>query len=100
MAREVASPQRQAEILKDQGNMFFKKDRLAAAIEAYTEVFLLLFFFHFDIPLYHAVCVPFFVGLLYVRWAIRLLPLQVKSCSIIINNTSRLVGVFSSKLTW
>jgi len=24
--------------LKDQGNMCFKKDRLAAAIEAYTEV--------------------------------------------------------------
>lgn len=32
------NPQKQAEILKDQGNMCFKKDRLAAAIEAYTQV--------------------------------------------------------------
>lgn len=38
MAREVATPEKQAELLKDQGNKFFKKDRLAAAIEAYTEV--------------------------------------------------------------
>ncbi|KAG0558174.1 hypothetical protein M758_10G009100 [Ceratodon purpureus] len=41
MAREVASPQKQAELLKDQGNMYFKKDRLAAAIEAYTEAITL-----------------------------------------------------------
>jgi hypothetical protein len=38
MAREVATTEKQAELLKDQGNKFFKKDRLAAAIEAYTEV--------------------------------------------------------------
>lgn len=38
MAREIATTEEQAELLKDQGNIFFKKDRLAAAIEAYTEV--------------------------------------------------------------
>lgn len=35
------NPQKQAEILKDQGNMCFKKDRLAAAIEAYTQAITL-----------------------------------------------------------
>lgn len=34
----MTTPEKQAELLKDQGNMYFKKDRLAAAIEAYTEV--------------------------------------------------------------
>jgi hypothetical protein len=38
MAREVAPPEKQAEILRDQGNLYFKKERLGAAIEAYTEV--------------------------------------------------------------
>lgn len=38
MARVVATTEKQAELLKDQGNKYFKKDRLAAAIEAYTEV--------------------------------------------------------------
>jgi hypothetical protein len=38
MAREVATPEKQAELLKDQGNLYFKKERLGAAIEAYTEV--------------------------------------------------------------
>lgn len=33
------SPENQAEILKDQGNSYFKKDKLGAAIEAYTQVF-------------------------------------------------------------
>lgn len=42
MAREVgSSPQKQAELLKDQGNRYFKKDRLAAAIDAYTEAITL-----------------------------------------------------------
>jgi hypothetical protein len=48
MAREVgSSPQKQAELLKDQGNRYFKKDRLAAAIDAYTEV---VFLFSFIFP--------------------------------------------------
>lgn len=42
MARGAISPQKQAELLKDQGNMCFKKDRLAAAIEAYTQVHFLI----------------------------------------------------------
>ena len=33
------SPNEQAEILKDQGNFYFKKEKLGAAIEAYTQVF-------------------------------------------------------------
>lgn len=33
-----ASVAKQAEILKDNGNSYFKKGRLLAAIEAYTEV--------------------------------------------------------------
>lgn len=40
MAREVATTEKQAEYLKDQGNIYFKKDKLGAAIEAYTEVYL------------------------------------------------------------
>ena len=35
----MQTAEKQAEILKDQGNLYFKKERLAAAIEAYTEVF-------------------------------------------------------------
>lgn len=35
------SPENQAEILKDQGNSYFKRDKLGAAIEAYTQVFLI-----------------------------------------------------------
>lgn len=41
MATGIASGIRQAEILKDQGNLYFKKERLAAAIEAYTEAITL-----------------------------------------------------------
>jgi len=41
MAREVAPPEKQAEILRDQGNLYFKKERLGAAIEAYTEAITL-----------------------------------------------------------
>lgn len=40
MAREVATTEKQAEHLKDQGNIYYKKDKLGAAIEAYTEVYL------------------------------------------------------------
>ena len=44
----MQTAEKQAEILKDQGNLYFKKERLAAAIEAYTEVFDPFpdFFFH------------------------------------------------------
>lgn len=41
MSTRVASVDKQAEILKDQGNLYFKKERLAAAIEAYTEAITL-----------------------------------------------------------
>jgi hypothetical protein len=34
-----SSPKDQAELLKDQGNSYFKKEKLGAAIEAYTQVF-------------------------------------------------------------
>lgn len=37
MAREIGSPEKQAEFLKDQGNQYFKKGKLGAAIEAYTQ---------------------------------------------------------------
>ena len=38
LLENMHSMHNQAEILKDQGNLYFKKERLAAAIEAYTEV--------------------------------------------------------------
>jgi tetratricopeptide (TPR) repeat protein len=41
MASAVAPPERQAEILKDMGNLYFKKERFGAAIEAYTEAITL-----------------------------------------------------------
>lgn len=42
MARMFGSSQKeQAELLKDQGNSYFKKEKLGAAIEAYTQVFYL-----------------------------------------------------------
>ena len=34
----VLSPAKQAELLKKDGNSYFKKDRIGAAIDAYTEV--------------------------------------------------------------
>ncbi len=42
MASAVAPPEKQAEILKDMGNIYFKKERFGAAIEAYTEVWFSL----------------------------------------------------------
>lgn len=36
----VLSPAKQAELLKKDGNSYFKKDRIGAAIDAYTEVLL------------------------------------------------------------
>ncbi|BBN08494.1 STIP1 homology and U-box containing protein 1 [Marchantia polymorpha subsp. ruderalis] len=41
MSPGVASAEKQAEILKDQGNVYFKKERLSAAIDAYTEAITL-----------------------------------------------------------
>lgn len=41
MSAGFASADKQAEILKDKGNLYFKKERLAAAIEAYTEAITL-----------------------------------------------------------
>ncbi|XP_031490162.1 E3 ubiquitin-protein ligase CHIP [Nymphaea colorata] len=41
MAPTFASAERQAELLKQEGNTFFKKDRIGAAIEAYTEAITL-----------------------------------------------------------
>ncbi|KAL2630393.1 hypothetical protein R1flu_015079 [Riccia fluitans] len=41
MSPGVATAQQQAELLKDQGNMYFKKERLGAAIDAYTEAITL-----------------------------------------------------------
>jgi len=41
MVTVYGSPENHAEILKDQGNFYFKKDKLGAAIEAYTQVFLI-----------------------------------------------------------
>ncbi|CAM6023986.1 unnamed protein product [Sphagnum balticum] len=41
MASAVAPPEKQAEILKDMGNLYFKKERFGAAIEAYTEAITL-----------------------------------------------------------
>lgn len=38
MSQRIATPASQAEMLKDRGNTYFKKERLGAAIEAYTEV--------------------------------------------------------------
>jgi STIP1 family protein 1 len=38
MSHGFATAETQAEMLKDQGNRYFKKERLSAAIEAYTEV--------------------------------------------------------------
>lgn len=40
MARDVATTEKQAELLKDQGNLYFRKEKLGAAIEAYTQVSL------------------------------------------------------------
>jgi STIP1 family protein 1 len=34
----AAASKRQAELLKQEGNTFFKKDRISAAIDAYTGV--------------------------------------------------------------
>jgi hypothetical protein len=34
----AAASKRQAELLKQEGNSFFKKDRISAAIDAYTGV--------------------------------------------------------------
>eukprot|EP00249_Psilotum_nudum_P017149 c26182_g3_i1 orf=428-1378(+) len=45
---EITSSQKQAELLKDQGNLYFKKNRLGAAIEAYTEAITL----RPDVPIY------------------------------------------------
>ena len=39
MAKGVSSAAVQAEQLKQDGNLYFKKNRLGAAIDAYTEVF-------------------------------------------------------------
>lgn len=41
MATIFVSAEKQAEMLKDQGNLYFKKERIAAAIEAYTEAITL-----------------------------------------------------------
>lgn len=41
MATKFVGVEKQAEILKDQGNLYFKKERLGAAIEAYTEAITL-----------------------------------------------------------
>ncbi|MCO5590987.1 hypothetical protein L7F22_044963 [Adiantum nelumboides] len=41
MSTGFASADKQAELLKDKGNLYFKKDRLFAAIEAYTEAITL-----------------------------------------------------------
>ncbi|KAI5058342.1 hypothetical protein GOP47_0026512 [Adiantum capillus-veneris] len=41
MATGFGSADKQAELLKDKGNLYFKKDRLFAAIEAYTEAITL-----------------------------------------------------------
>eukprot|EP00250_Pteridium_aquilinum_P001274 c11484_g1_i1 orf=823-1758(+) len=41
MSVGFAGADKQAELLKDQGNLYFKKERLAAAIEAYTEAITL-----------------------------------------------------------
>lgn len=35
------SPAKQAELRRQDGNLYFKKDRFGAAIDAYTEVLLL-----------------------------------------------------------
>lgn len=60
MAREIGSPEKQAEFLKDQGNQYFKKGKLGAAIEAYTQVCLDVTFtildtwqLHFDLKWKH-----------------------------------------------
>jgi hypothetical protein len=37
-AADSAASKRQAELLKQEGNAFFKKDRISAAIDAYTGV--------------------------------------------------------------
>ncbi|CAM6095654.1 unnamed protein product [Calypogeia fissa] len=37
----VMSPEKQADLLKDKGNQYFKKEKLGAAIEAYTEAITL-----------------------------------------------------------
>lgn len=41
MSTGFASADKQAELLKDKGNLYFKKERLSAAIEAYTEAITL-----------------------------------------------------------
>lgn len=43
MVIAYGSPEIQAELLKDQGNSYFKKDKFGAAIEAYTQVFLIAY---------------------------------------------------------
>ncbi|XP_024515422.1 E3 ubiquitin-protein ligase CHIP isoform X1 [Selaginella moellendorffii] len=37
MSAKIVSAAKQAELLKEQGNLYFKKERLSAAIDAYTE---------------------------------------------------------------
>lgn len=53
MAPTVADPgaAKQAELLKQDGNICFKKDRFGAAIDAYTEV---------PIPLYNRLFISIF----------------------------------------
>lgn len=40
----LSSALKQAEQLRMDGNHYFKKDRFGAAIDAYTEVFFLIYF--------------------------------------------------------
>ena len=40
------SPAKQAELRRQDGNLYFKKDRFGAAIDAYTEVLLLTLMDH------------------------------------------------------
>ena len=42
----------QAEQLKQDGNLYFKKNRLAAAIDAYTEVLFIIFLYKFFLLMY------------------------------------------------
>ncbi|KAJ7538470.1 hypothetical protein O6H91_11G049300 [Diphasiastrum complanatum] len=48
MASRISSASKQAELLKDQGNLYFKKERFGAAIDAYTEAITLCS----DVPVY------------------------------------------------
>ncbi|EFJ37662.1 ubiquitin-protein ligase, PUB61 [Selaginella moellendorffii] len=48
MSAKIVSAAKQAELLKEQGNLYFKKERLSAAIDAYTEAITLCP----DVPVY------------------------------------------------